>query len=402
MRILIVSPKVPYPATDGGRIAIFEPIRQLAERGHSVTLLALCPPQADEGDFAPLASRCQLELIRHDTRSHAAGAAANLLSPLPYTIAKYHSQALGRQLEWLVNAGRYDVLQLENLHSGVNCPFLAARHPLPVLLRAHNVESLLAHRYAESQHGLRRLYARLHAAKLQRYEATISAQADACLAITHTDAALLKQLNPHIKTYVVPAGVDLAHFEPQPGCEEPATVVSVAAMDWRPNVDAALWFCREVWPIVRQQWPLAQFYIVGKNPPPSIRTLDGQAGVHVTGFVADVRDYFARGSLFIVPLRSGSGMRLKILEAMAMGRAVISTTIGAEGIAVTPGRDILLADDAASFADAVCRGLADERLRATLGTNARQLVIAQYSWAHAADLLESAYRSVSQTQRTNA
>jgi polysaccharide biosynthesis protein PslH len=393
MHILQICPKMPYPATDGGRIAIYEPLRRLAARGHRITLLAPAPAVVDMSALAEMRRHCRLELVPLDTRNHMLPAAINLFSSTPYTVAKYDARPLRKRLRELLAAERYDLVQIENLHMAAYGA-IAAEQGLPVVLRQQNVESQLAERYARTQHGLRRLYALIHAAKLRRYEASACARMDVCLAITPDDAERLRALSPTIRVVTVPAGVDLDDFQPRPAGEEAAAIVSVAAMDWPPNSDAIGWFSEQVLPLIRETHPAARLYIVGKNPPPAIQALARLDYVTVTGFVDDVRAYFAKGAVFVVPLRSGGGMRVKILQAMAMGKAIVSTTIGAEGIAAEDGEAICLADTPAAFAGQVSRLLGDAQLRRRIGGCAQRLAAARYSWDSTVDRLEQVYRQI--------
>ena len=217
---------------------------------------------------------------------------------------------------------------------------------------------------------------------------------DRCLAITAEAAGRLRNLSPHARVVVIPAGVDVEAFRPSPQDEQPETVVFVGAMDWLPNADAVIWFCQEALPAIRQAFPAVQFYVVGKDPSPAVCRLAEGGAVHVTGFVADVRDHLARATVFVVPLRVGGGMRLKLLQALAMAKPSVSTTIGAEGIAVAHGQEILLADDAAAFAQCVIDLLRDPGLRVRLGENGRRLVETRYSWEATTDMLEAAYQEV--------
>ena len=392
-RLLWLTAKPPFPLVDGGRIAVYEPLRRLAARGHHITLLTFRPPDEDPANLAPLSEFCQVESVPHDTRTRLAGIARNLFSSLPYNVVKYQSPVMAQRLEEILAREPFDVVHLEQVHLAGYRAITQGKWQIPTVLRQQNVESHLAERYWRTQTGLRRLYARLLAHRMRHYEAAMCAVMDRCLAITAEDAQRLHTLSPQANVCVVPAGVDTAAFCPLPGNEEPDTLVFVGAMDWLPNADAALWFCQEVLPAIRRECPALQLYIVGKDPAPEVLRL-AESGVYVTGFVEDVRDYFARATVFVVPLRIGGGMRVKLLQALAMERAVVSTSIGAEGIAVTHGQNILLADSAPDFARCVVDLLRAPQLRARLGQNGRRLVAENYSWEAATDLLESAYQDV--------
>jgi len=382
---------------DGGRIAVYEPLRRLAARGHQVTLLTFRPPNQDAADLAPLAEFCRVESVPHDTRTRPMGIAGSLFSTLPYNVAKYQTPRMAQRLEEILARESFDVVHLEQVHMAGYQAITKGKWGIPTVLRQENIESHLAERYWRAQTGLRRLYARLLAARMRRYEAAMCAVVDCCLAITLEDAQRLHDLSPRARTLVVPAGVDIAAFCPSPHSEVPDTVVFVGSMDWLPNADAVLWFYHEALPAIRREFPALQFYVVGKDPPPEIRRLAEPGAIHITGLVADVRDYFARAAVFVVPLRVGGGMRVKLLQALAMARPVVSTSIGAEGIAVTHGQDILLADSAPDFARCAVDLLRDPELRARLGQSGCRLVEENYSWEAATDLLELAYRDVIQT-----
>jgi glycosyltransferase involved in cell wall biosynthesis len=195
---------------------------------------------------------------------------------------------------------------------------------------------------------------------------------------------------------VVPNGVDTEQFQPGPEAAGPPHLVFTGAMGWQPNAEAMIYFCREILPAVRAHFPDVQLSIVGLQPPAEVVALGQQPNIHVTGFVPDVRPYIAEATVYIAPLKLGSGTRLKILEAMAMGKAVISTTIGAEGLEVTDGRHLLIADSAADFASRICELLADPGRRQALGQAGRALVEACYDWRAVAASLDGVYRQVVQ------
>ncbi len=288
VKLLLLTAKPPYPLIDGGRIAVYEPLRRLAARGHRVTLLTFCPPQQDMAELAPLAELCRLETAPHDTRNRLLAMARNLFSTLPYTVAKYQSPLLARKLEELLARERFDIAQLEQVHLVGYQAITKGKWGIPTVLRQENIESQLAERYWHTQTGLRRLYARLLAARMRPYEAEMCARMDCCLAITDEDARRLSTLSPNAPVRVVPAGVDTAAFHPTPGSELPNAIVFVGSMDWLPNADAVRWFYREVLPLIRREWPAAEFYVAGKNPPSDIQRLAEPGVVHVTGFVVDV------------------------------------------------------------------------------------------------------------------
>jgi len=394
LKLLLLTTKPPFPLTDGGRIAVYEPLRRLVARGHQVTLLTFRSPGQDQDALAHLETLCRVAYVEHDTRTRPIGMAQNLFSSLPYNISKYRSPLMARKLRDMLTEEAFDVVHLEQVHTACYQAIASEEFGVPVVLRQVNVESHLAERFWQTQAGLRRLYARLQAVRLRRYEAEMCAKVDCCLLITAGDAERLRALSPNANTRVIPAGVDLEEFQPAPHLEEANTVVFVGSMDWLPNVDAVLWFAKEVLPRLQQEFPTLQFYVVGRHPTVEIKRLMEAGAIHVTGYVDDVRTYLARAAVCVIPLRVGGGMRVKLLQAMAMAKPVVSTSIGAEGIAVEHGRHILLADSASDFADGVAGLLRDRGLQERLGQNARRLVAERYSWEAATDLLEQAYMDV--------
>jgi len=218
---------------------------------------------------------------------------------------------------------------------------------------------------------------------MRRAERAAVRSAAHVIAVSPADAAVLRDEFGAPRVSVIETGVDTDYFRPtDPGLREPDHVVFVGSMDWLPNEDAVRWFVEEILARIRTRRPAARLTIVGRDPPAAVRALgNGGRGVTVTGRVPDVRTWLARASAVVVPLRIGSGTRLKIFEAMACGAAVVSTTIGAEGLAVTPGRDILLADAPEQFAAAVVELLEDPARARALGERARRLVEERFDWS---------------------
>jgi polysaccharide biosynthesis protein PslH len=389
MKLLFLAPKIPWPATDGGRIAIYEPLRHLAARGHQVCFLGF----GTQSEADSLCTRAGLHWARgisQDTTSRLLPAALSFFTASPYTASKYESPAMRAALREAFQFDRFDLVQLENTHMAHYLGDIR-RAGVPSVLRLHNIESLLASRYARTLPIPLRWLGLDQARRMRRFESAACLSADLCLAITPADAERAAQLAPDANIAVLPAGVDLQRFYPRPMSEEPGTVVFVGSLDWGPNIDAVRWFRSEVWPRVRQQVLGARWLVVGKYPPADIlRWPEEDHSIQVTGFVDDVRPFLNKASLVAVPLRSGGGMRLKILEAMAAGKPVISTPVGAEGIDIRPGEEMAIAPANASFATEVVRLLQSPSERKRISRLAEDWVKV-YGWPRLAELQEAEY-----------
>ncbi|MCD6468890.1 MAG: glycosyltransferase [Thermoplasmata archaeon] len=392
MRILQLTPRIPYPLDDGGKIGIFGITKYLALRGHEITLLSIAPSQ--NSDISGLREYCKVETVIMNTANSYLGMLFNLFSKTPYTISKYHGSAVLHKLKDLLQKNRFDIVHVDHLHMAYYGKFIKEEFGLPVVLREHNVESTIWERYYRGiSNPLVKAYARLQFKKLYKYESKIAADFDRCLMITEKDKERIERMNPAIKACVIPAGVDTSYFHPVAVPIEPYSIVSVAAMDWPPNIEGILWFTAKIWPIIRQRIPQVKFYIVGKNPPTEVEGLAGK-DIIVTGFVRDVREYMAKAAVFIVPLRSSGGMRIKILNALAMGKAVVSTSVGCEGIDVENGRNICIANTEKEFAERIVELLEDESKRKELGGKGLNLIRQKYQWERIAERIEDEYKKV--------
>jgi sugar transferase (PEP-CTERM/EpsH1 system associated) len=379
MRILVVAPYPPYPPRFGGAARIYHLLRGLA-RDHRITLLCFASPDEAAG-MRPLADLgIQVHTVaRPPARDPRRKRLYQLRSLVGRTYSHYSlwSPRMAAVLDGLVSRRTFDVIQVE-------FGDLAGSYPVaPGALRVldeHNVEYRFMERLERHERSrLRRLYYRLEARKLRRDELAACRRADAILTTSDVDRATLL---PHVEATpirVVPNGVDTTFFTPGPATDGPPRLVFTGAIDYQPNTDGVLYFCAEIWPRIRRAAPEATLAVVGKDPPPAVRALAGD-GIVVTGTVPDVRPWMQTATVFVVPLRTGGGTRLKILEALASGRAVVSTSLGCEGLEVTHGQDILVADEPATFADAVLGCLRDPALRARLGDAGRALVERRYRW----------------------
>lgn len=358
MRLLWIKYGELLPLDTGGKLRSFHLLRHL---GHEVdlTLLSYVPRGTRAGYEAELAAALPgSRVLRVDGVGGAAPGAvwSALTRDLPLTVSRFTSAAVRETVAREVAAGAFDLVLCDFL-APTDC--LPAALPVPTVLFEHNVEARLWARRAETVGGLRRwLYRREHRT-LERYEREMLRRFDLTLAVSAADRDTFLAMEPSARVEVLETGVDVAEFAPD-GVTPRADnlVVFVGSMDWQPNLDGVLWFAAEIWPRVTAAVPGARFRIVGRRPPAAVQALAGPT-IEIAGDVPSVVPHFHEATLTVVPLRSGGGTRLKIYEGMAAGAPTVSTTVGAEGLPLDDGDDILLADTPEAMADAIIRLLRD-------------------------------------------
>ncbi len=306
--------------------------------------------------------------------------------------------ALRQTLDRVLRTRRFDVVNLEFPYLGHYNLRLAppGQKPPPLVVDSHEIAYDLARQFARADASLgRRLYAAANWRKLRREELRTYRDADGVYLCSAADERRLLDQVPGIRTAVVPNAADVEYYQPRPTDPRPdgRTVVYFGLLSTVPNIDGVTHFAQNIWPHITTVHQEARWRIIGGQPPPSLQALAGPR-VELTGFVADLRPHLAAAAVVVVPLRLGGGTRLKIVEAMAMGKAIVSTTLGAEGIDAVPGRDLLIADEPGAFADAVNRLLSDPGLADRIGQSARQLAVDRYGWGGAARTLESFYHRI--------
>lgn len=381
MKILWVGPNFLHPTTKGGQIRTLGILRCLA-REHEVHYVAFEDPAHPEGPQRAGDYSFRSYPFRHtvvDKRSlrFVAQLAAGLVSPLPVAIGRYHSPQLKRFLSDLIARERFDRIVVDFLVMAASCPGLER-----TVLFQHNVETMIWRRHAENARDpLRQLYFRLQARRMFRFERDACRAAGHIIAVSAVDAALMRDLFGADRISETPTGVDLDYFSRPADAAPVAELGFVGSMDWLPNVDGVSWFVREILPLIRRRLPGCRFVVAGRTPPPEIVQLPG---IIVTGTVDDIRPYLWGSLVSVVPLRIGGGTRLKIYEAMAAGVPVVSTTVGAEGLAVRDGEDILLADRPEDFAARCVEIIENETRRQALAAQAAAMVAANFSWEQVA------------------
>lgn len=388
MKILWVKAGGLVPPDTGGKIRSYNILRQLA-RHHSVTFFSFYA--SHDNDSHPELKNSfdrvvciPLTLPAPKSPAEMFDYGAGLISSQPYNITKYCRPEVRRRLQRLLKEETYDVIV---------CDFMAAAGvipwdwPTPKVLFTHNVEATIWRRHYEvATNPFWRAISWLEWRRMDAAEKRYLRLADRVLTVSETDRDAFAPTLKLENLTVILTGVDVDYFQPTPMEETPDSLVFTGSMDWLPNEDAILYFADAILPLIKQRVPEVSLKVVGRSPSRKLQALAStDKSIQLSGWVEDIRPFLARGSVCIVPLRIGGGTRLKIFEAMAMGKAVVSTTVGAEGLPVQSGENILLADTPGDFAESVVSLLRDSLGRKGLGASARALVEQNYSWQRVAE-----------------
>lgn len=408
MRILWAKADKILPVHNGGNIRSYHILRHLASR-HELIFFSYYGGEPDAEYEEELARQfpgvvCMCTGKRGSTwQSRAVDYLIRLPVRAPYAVSRFKSAAVQSRLKIWFQERRFDVVVCDFLDGAVNFPHRLA---IPTTLFQHNVESEIWRRHGITESNpARRLLYRVEFQKMLSYEQSMVRKFHHVIAVSEHDRQLMGAWTDPSQITVVPTGVDRQQYRPDPSSGAVAPLVLfVGAMDWEPNIDAVEYFCRETWPSILARVPAARFRIVGRNPVRRVQKL-ASSSVEVTGSVPSIMDHLRAAAVVVVPLRVGGGTRLKIYEAMAAGKAVVSTSIGAEGLDVHPDHDIVLADDSRAFAGAVIKFLQDVELRRRYEQVAAALA-AKYDWAAIGDkfgdVLETLARSASLGKARNA
>ena len=387
MKILWVKSGDLVPLDTGGKIRSFNLLKELA-RAHEVDFFTFYPERENDGHPA---------LNKYFRRVHCIplsmpqkygigeyfGYAKNLLSLQPYSMTKYCRPHVARQLRELLSRDRFDVIVCDFFLTGAVIPWELST---PKVLFTHNVEAQIWLRHFQvTRNPIWKAVSWREYKTIARLEERYLQQADAVLTVSDTDRETFAKIVSRNKITTVQTGVDVEYFRPAPGKEKSNVMVFTGSMDWMPNEDGILYFVAEILPLIRREISGAKLVIVGRSPSAKVRDLAAHdPNIEVTGTVEDIRPYMDQAAVYVVPLRIGGGTRIKIFEAMAEGKPVISTTLGAEGLPVTHEQNIILADRPADFAARTVELLRDPRRRESLGSAARKLVEENYSWTSVA------------------
>lgn len=385
MRILLLTQVLPFPPDAGPKVKTYNLLQYFA-RHHEVTLVSLVRSEAEAARADALRGCCaavhtvQLHRSRRRDLMHLAG---SMLSGDSFLMRRDESRELHALLHELTSRQSFDIVHADQLNMAqfaVDLP-VGAR-----VIDQHNAVWTIVQRMAEHSNYAKRVGLELEARRLRRYEARICARFDGMLAVSAPDLAFLELAATEAgvtlpPTAIIPIAVDARGAPPVSRHPQPTSILSMATMFWPPNVDGVLWFAHEVYPLVKAAFPAARFDVVGARPPARVRRLGTtDPSINVTGYVEDPQPHLEAAAALIVPVRAGGGMRVKILEALARGLPIVSTTIGYEGITLSPGRHLLVGDTPAAFAEALIAVLRDPALGRRLAAAGRAVAETQYDW----------------------
>ena len=397
MKILWAKMGGLWPPTSGGRTRSLQIITELARR-HEVTVVTTHSDDDDPEGLGRELSNCRrvisfgYQVPKRGSAAFPMTVARSWLSCDPVDLWKWRVADVRQSVAGLIDSGAIDVCVADFLFAVNNVPLGGA---VPTVLFEHNVEYLIWKRLHDLETvAWRRALLAVEWRKLRAREAAACRDADLTIAVSEHDRDRLAALAPGADITWIPTGVDIDYFSPAMNRERPAHLVFSGSMDWHPNEDAVGYFLSEILPLIRQEVPDVSFTIVGRNPTEHVRQAAAAAGAAVTGTLDDIRPAIADAAVCVVPLRAGSGTRLKIFEALAMGKAVVSTTVGAEGLSILPDTHFVAADGARPFADAVIALLKDPERRQRIAAAGRSLVEDRYSWVQVARPFERHCQSV--------
>ncbi len=379
MKVLQLCNKPPYPSVDGGTLAMNSITQGLLAAGCEVRVLSMCSdkhPVLRDRMTEEYIRATRFEAVHVDLGIHVLDAGVSWLCGESYHVKRFVSNEFAAKLRQILDEEEFDVVHLESIFLTPYVPVIRKHSKAVVILRAHNVEHMIWQRIAKSERNLfKRKYIKHLALTLRAYECEHLNDFDGVMSITSNDATMLKEMGCRKPIVPIPFGImpeSVAQVE-----EEPNSLFHIGSMDWMPNQEGVGWFLEKVWPKVHESMPQLTLYLAGRKMPEGMMKLD-MPGVRVVGEVPDAMYFIASKQINVVPLLSGSGIRVKIIEAMSAGKAVITTTVGAEGINYTDGRNLLIADTPDRFVEQIQRCIADPEFCRELGQNAYALIAEEY------------------------
>ena len=396
MRILTLCNKIPFPAKDGYSIAVMNLANAFSEKGNEVRILAMNTskhPLDEKNITSHIKKRFDFRSVRVNNKINAPAAFIKLVQNRSYNVSRFVSKKYDAALKTILAEFKPDLVQLEGLYLTPYIGTIRNNSTALISLRAHNVEHLVWQRNSEQEKSfVKKVYLKVLAKQLKRYESDVIGKCDLIVPVTNNDAELFLKIAPKIKMHVSPVSFDDIILKFKGRAPEPNSLFFIGTLDWLPNLDGLSWFLENVWKDLSKRFPESKFYIAGKNMPPFFTKMKLQ-NVFVVGEVKDAYEFMGSKHIMIAPLFSGGGMRVKIIEAMALGKTIISTSVGAEGIEVVNGKNILIANDAIGFIAQISNCLTDTIYAHQLGEQAALSAGKHYSVGNCANALLDFYSS---------
>lgn len=378
MKILQVTNKVPYPVKDGGAIACMNLARGFSLLGHDVTILAMntvkhhitlteIPDSVKE--------LAEFKLVNVPAKISPVSALINLLfSRKPYNATRFISNDFSNELTKVLKENEFDVIQLEGLYVCPYIPIIREHSKALIIYRAHNIEHEIWSRTAVMAHGLEKWYLKDLSRRIKHFEVQILNKYDLIVPITGRDGAILNKLGNKKPMHVSQTGIDSSVLIPNSKNLKHPTLFHIGSLEWSPNQEGLIWFFENCWDAIREKYPDLQFFIAGRNAPPWFQKMMNLPNVVFKGEVVDAYEFMNSKSIMVVPLFSGSGMRIKIIEGMALGKPIVTTAVGTEGISTTSDVNIVITEDAAGFVESISRLIEDRGFFDKIGKNAIEYI----------------------------
>ncbi|MCZ6679352.1 MAG: TIGR03087 family PEP-CTERM/XrtA system glycosyltransferase [Candidatus Poribacteria bacterium] len=390
MKILFLSLRCPYPPQRGDRIRNYHFIKQLAQR-HALTVVSFVESDQEIDHIKQMAAFCdRVEWVRFHRIRSGFNALLHSLSRQPLQLHYWYASRMQQTINKLLDEVGFDLI---HVHLFRMAQYVSCLSGIPKMLDLCDSMALNLHRRAALDRSLKWPLIKLEAHRVRQYEIETVNAFDWGTVAAAFDRDYLIQQDENLRLSVIPTGVDLEYFQPTSAEYQPHLLFT-GTMSYFPNWDAVLYFYREIFPLIQSTYPETVFYIVGNQPAAPIKRLANRSKVVVTGYVSDVRPYFDQAAVFVSPMRSGSGIQVKNLEAMAMGVPVVTTSIGALGLEAKSGRDLLIADTPKEFANHVINLIGSRERRQEIGEAGRQFVEGRYNWPLLAQRLEAIYSQI--------
>lgn len=403
MRILQLMNKVPWPPKDGGAIACMNMTKGFSMLGHEVTVLCMNTSKHHvriKDMPSQIRNRAEFRLVEVPASINWIEAALNLLfSKLPYNAQRFISDDFSMELIKLLTEKQFDIIQLEGLYLCPYIPVIRKYSEALIAYRAHNIEYEIWERTAKLSEGLRSMYIKNLSKRIRRFEVSYLNAYDILVPITDRDGLILDKLGNNKPRHTSQTGIDFASLVPTAKKLEFPSLFHIGALDWSPNQEGLIWFFNNCWPKLHEENPQLKFYLAGRNAPEWFERLVKVQGVEYLGEINDAYDFINSKAVMVVPLFSGSGMRIKIIEGMALGKPIVTTDIGTEGIPTENGSNILIANDANEFIAAITRLINDRELADQIGKNAIGFIQERFDNLSQAGALIDFYRNHIQSKQ---